>query len=178
LLHRILREKRLLGTNRYIRAGVPCICFSEAPRESLEYGLINSRGRGRYSQYGLQFEKAWIYRFGGRPVIYQSDEEFNLLPEAYRWRHVRLELGGEKEVDFTWEREWRLPKGELRFTERDITVVLPNEEARQQFIRDAEEEDFSDAWRWSVVVGDLAWCYRNGNPWRSVTLTEDKSPTT
>jgi len=41
-------------------------------------------------------------------VIYQTDNDFNILPEELRWRHVRYEPAGDQAIDFTWEREWRM----------------------------------------------------------------------
>jgi hypothetical protein len=43
---------------------------------------------------------------GGRPVIYLPDKEGEWIPADEKWRHVRFEYGT---VDWTHEREWRLP---------------------------------------------------------------------
>jgi hypothetical protein len=169
VLRHILRCKTLLGSNRCIRGGMKCVCFSEAPLGALEHGLINSTGFTRYSSYGLQFGKEWIFSLGGRPVIYEPEHEFTQLPVTHQWRHVRLELGLSP-VDFTWEREWRLPCTELHFSEREVTVVLPDDEARDRFIYDIENDSFYEAWAWTVVLGDEAWALDEGNPWRTVTL--------
>jgi hypothetical protein len=169
VLRRILREKRVLGSSGFVRGGRTCVSFSEAPLRALEHGLINSTGFTRYSPYGLRFEKEWIFSLGGRPVIYGPEHEFAQLSKTQRWRHVRLELGSST-VDFTWEREWRLPCTKLRFSERDVTVVLPDDEARDRFVHDAENDSFHDAWAWTVVLGDVAWALDRGNPWRTVTL--------
>ena len=170
VLRRILREKRLLGNSRFIRGGRACTCFSEAPLGTLEHGLINSTGFTRYSPYGLQFEKEWIFGSGGRPVIYEPEHEFVQLPETLQWRHVRLELGSSA-VDFTWEREWRLPCTELRFSEHNVTVVLPDDEARERFIHDVKTDSLHEAWAYSQVLEDDEWRQLDcGNPWRTVTL--------
>ncbi|MHB8524144.1 MAG: hypothetical protein ACYDH9_25770 [Limisphaerales bacterium] len=169
VLRRILSEKRLLAINRFVRWRSRCVCFSEAPLGALEHGLINSTGFTRYSPFGLQFSKEWIFSLGGHPVIYEPDHDFAQLPEILQWRHVRLELGAST-VDFTWEREWRLPCEELRFSEQDVTVVLSDDEARDKFVHDIEHDAFCDAWAYTVLLGDLAWAYDRGNPWRTVTL--------
>ena len=169
VLRRILREKSVLGSSRFVRGGRTCVCFSEAPLGALEHGLINSTGFTRYSPYELQFEKEWIFNLGGRPVIYEPEHEFAQLSETHQSRHVRLEFGLTT-VDFTWEREWRLPCTELRFSEHDVTVVLPDDEARDRFIRDIENNLFHEAWAWTVVLGDDAWALERGNPWRTVVL--------
>ena len=169
VLRRILRERKVLGGSRFIRGGRPCVCFSESPLGALEHGLINATGFTRYSPCGLQFEKEWIFGLGGRPVIYESEREFAKLPETHQWRHVRLEFG-ESPVDFTWEREWRLPCTELRFSEREVTVVLPDDAAHDKFIHDVENDSFHEARAWTVVLGDVAWQLDRGNPWRIVSL--------
>jgi len=169
VLRRILRERRLLSSSRFVRGGQSCVCFSEAPLEALEHGLINRTGFTRYSSYGLQFDREWIFGLGGRPVIYESEQEFEALPQAHQWRHVRLEFG-DTPVDFTWEREWRLPCRELLFSEREVTVVLPDDAARDRFIQDVERELFDEAWAWTVALGDIAWQLDQSNPWRMVSL--------
>lgn len=169
VLRRILREKRILGSNRFIRGGATCVCFSEAPLGVIEHGLINSTGFTRYAPYGLQFEKNWIFNLGGRPAVYQPENEFADLTVTHQWRHVRLDLGVNT-VDFTWEREWRIPCSELRFAEHDVTVVLPHDRARDTFIRDMENDSFHGAWAWTTVIGDEAWALDQANPWRTVTL--------
>jgi hypothetical protein len=169
VLRRILREKRVLGSSNFVRGAKTCVCFSEAPLGALEHGLINATGFTRYSPFGLQFEKEWIFSMGGRPVIYEPEHEFAELPQSHQWRHVRLEFCPIP-VDFTWEREWRLPCEDLRFSEHEVTVVLPDDEARDRFIHDVENDSFYDACAWTEVLGDDAWALDQGNPWRTVTL--------
>ena len=166
----ILQQRRLLGSARLVRGSIPCICFSEAPLISLEHGLINDAGFTRYAPFGVLFSKSFIFARGGRPVISQPDAEFHLLPEALRWRHVRFEPTGDSPIDFTWEREWRLPVDELRFQFDDVEVVLPHKAFRDRFIAEAESDSFHTAWAYTQVLGDIAWAYDTGNPWRAVQL--------
>jgi len=104
-LRAIIRDGRLVAGNRMIRGGYRCVCFTEAPLAAFAPAFVRLFPFTRYSQFGLMFEKKWIYECGGRPVIYQPDSDFHLLPEQLRWRHVRFEPIGEQVVDFTWERE-------------------------------------------------------------------------
>jgi hypothetical protein len=166
----ILREQRVLGAAGHIRGGTPCVCFSEAPLKSLEYGLINQSGFSRYAPFGLLFSKGFVFGHGGRPVIYQPESEFIMLPEAMRWRHVRFEPTAESPIDFTWEREWRLPTNELRFQPHDVEVVLPDATFRDRFVYEAERDSFYTAWAYTEVVGEDAWAYDTGNPWKTVPL--------
>ncbi len=152
----ILQQRRLLGSARLVRGAIPCVCFSEAPLTSLEHGLINDAGFSRYSPFGLLFLKSIIFGRGGRPVIYQPEGEFGLLPEALRWRHVRFEPTGDSPIDFTWEREWRLPVDELRFQFDDVEVVLPGKAFRDRFIAEAESDSYHAAWAYTQVLGEIA----------------------
>jgi hypothetical protein len=68
-------------------------------------------------------EKKWLFTRGGRPVIYQSDTEFELLHEDQRFRHVRYEP--DADVDFTWEREWRIRTNELSLDPKVATLIVP-----------------------------------------------------
>jgi hypothetical protein len=60
----------------------------------------------RYRFYGIALSKRAVFEAGGRPVIYLPDGEADWIPAEEKWRHVRFEHG---EVDFTHEREWRVP---------------------------------------------------------------------
>jgi hypothetical protein len=166
----ILHQHCLVGATGHVRGAIPCICFSEAPLTFLEHGLINESGFTRYAPFGLLFTKSYIFARGGRPVIYQPDAEFSLLPECLRWRHVRFDLAGDAAIDFTWEREWRLQTEALSFQFSDVEVVLPDEYFRDRFILDAEYESYHDAWAYTHVLGEIAWAYDTGNPWRTVVL--------
>ena|SRR5436305_5885744 len=105
----ILRNGKLLASGRMIRGSYRCVCFTEAPLAAFTPAFVAQFPFARYSQFGLMFEKNWIFERGGRPVIYQPDSDFDLLPEDLRWRHVRFEPTGERIIDWTWEREWRVP---------------------------------------------------------------------
>lgn len=110
----IIDERRLVGSGRINRGGYRCVCFSEAPLPIVPGGLVNSDAYSRYTPFGILIDKRFLFARGGRPVIYQSEREYDQLPEALRWRHMRYEPDGEPRVDFTWEREWRLHADELR----------------------------------------------------------------
>ena len=109
LFDKILTEKRLLGGTGYIKGEYKCICFTEAPVSKLPYIFANRKELDiRYSPYGFMFHKKWLFANGARPVIYGPKQDFYILPESMKYRHVRLELLEDHEIDHTWEREWRL----------------------------------------------------------------------
>ena len=63
-----------------------------------------------------------------------------MLPEELRWRHVRYEPTGDQAIDFTWEREWRMPCDELRFSPADAVVIVPNEEWASALRKNHDDE--------------------------------------
>jgi hypothetical protein len=73
--------------------------------------------------WGIGFEKGWLFELGARPVIYQPREEFPLLDSSISWRHVDYDL--RSDVDFSWQREWRIPTRELRFARENVVLVVP-----------------------------------------------------
>jgi hypothetical protein len=129
-LENILLERRLVGSNAYIRGGHRCVCFTEAPISEVvslfRLSELAAEGglRPKYEPYGVAVTKEWLFARGGRPAIYQSDAEYELLPEAIRYRHVRYDPTAG--IDFTWEREWRLCADELQLEPQHTLVVVPS----------------------------------------------------
>lgn len=172
VLIKIIRERRLVASTGFVKGGSPCISFTEAPFDVLSAGFNNPHGVTRYSSFGLRFDKAAIFDRGGRPVIYQPGSEYRLLPSALRWRHVRFDPTADEPVDFTWEREWRLPCDCLMFSDKEIEVVLPDESAASEFCAVIERDSFQEAWSWTIALGDAAWQYHGPNPWRILKCRE------
>lgn len=128
----ILREGRVRGGTGCIKGSYRCVCFSEAPVGKLSHILAAPTAHGmRYRPFGIMVSKAWLFARGGRPVIYQSDGEYELLHDSQRYRHVRFEP--DTPVDFTWEREWRVRTDELVLEPGQTTVVVPTREWEEWF---------------------------------------------
>lgn len=124
---KILKEKTLLGGSGFIKGSYKCICFTEAPITKLPHMFSKQEEYDiRYAPYGIMFSKAFLYDAGARPVIYGPEDDYNLLPEDLKYRHVRYDPIANFPVDHTWEREWRLKKDLLAFTEADVTLVVPS----------------------------------------------------
>jgi hypothetical protein len=118
----IWKEETLRGASRCIKGAYQCICFSEAPITKLAHILADESHGMRYSSFGVMVGKKWLFEQGGRPVIYQPACEFELLHESQRFRHVTYEP---PDVDFTWEREWRIKTDELQLDPAAMTLVVP-----------------------------------------------------
>jgi hypothetical protein len=134
---KILDERRLRGGTGCIKGSFCCVCFSEAPISKLGHILAAPGAHGmRYSPFGVMVSKSWLFARGGRPVIYQSDREFKLLHADQQYRHVRYEPADEGyQVDFTWEREWRIRVDELTLEPPATTVVVPTRAWEHWFMR-------------------------------------------
>ncbi len=131
----ILRTKTLLGGTGKIKGKYKCICFSESPISKLGQILALPGIHGmRYKPFGFMVRKEWLYKKGGRPVIYQHEREYDLLPDELKYRHVTYEPPS---VDFSWEREWRIQTDKLQLDPSDITVIVPN----RSFIERIKQED-------------------------------------
>jgi hypothetical protein len=167
-LQQIIADQYLSGGNTKIKGCFHCVCFTEAPLTSLRHGLVNPSGYSHYSSFGVLFEKKWIFEQGGRPVIYQSEAEFDTLPESLRWRHMRYEPGV---VDFTWEREWRICCERLSFTPDISVIVVPSERWADRLKDEHEAEQDFKVLQYSQVMDDmLALQYREEFGWRITVL--------
>lgn len=170
-LSQIVNERILRGGNGMIRGGYQCVCFTEAPLASLQGGLVNPDAYSRYSPFGVLFDKAEIFRLGGRPVIYQSDPEFQLLPNELRWRHMRYEPDADPPVDFCWEREWRVQTDSLEFDTAIAGLVLPDGAWLDRLVDAHHEQQEWRVYEYSFVVDrQLAELYREPFEWRVFLL--------
>jgi hypothetical protein len=101
---------------------------------------------------------------GGRPVIYQPDEEFEGLPENYRWRHVRFDPSNG--VDFTWEREWRIQTDQLCFDNSIAKVIVPSYDWVDRLQDDHQRDEDFKIEQYSLIFDEeMAEMYREEFPW-------------
>ena len=169
----ILTQRKLFGTARNIRGGYRCVCFSEAPLGTLAGGLVNERYYSSYSPFGLLVSKRWLFGLGGRPVIYQTEEEYHALPPSHRWRHVRYDIReGKENIDFTWEREWRILIDCLEVNPGVAYVIVPSSEWAKRLIRGHEGEQDYLVQQYSLIMNtDEAEMHREDFGWRVLLLT-------
>lgn len=168
----IVDERCLNGSANKIKGQFNCVCFSEAPIQALSAGLVNDRGLLRYSLFGVIFNKKWIFSRGGRPVIYQTDEEFVLLPDEIAWRHMRYEPNAATPVDFTWEREWRINTGRLEFSPSVAGIVFLDFDWASRFQCEFDLIQDSTVQQYAQMLDDqfIAEAYREHMPWQIYTL--------
>ena len=153
ILIKILNERTIIGSDTaegFIVGNRRAVCFMDAPLYSIcentdfekELRKRKLSNRIKYMPFGLMFPKRYIYLKGGRPVIYdKTDVAKSYLNEDEWWRIVRFDLS-EKDsiIDWTHEREWRLP-GEFKFDINKATVVVPNTIQYNNFFKEANEVD-------------------------------------
>jgi len=148
---KIVSAKFLLGGNGFIKGSYKCVCFTEAPLGKLPILFANRKNlEVRYAPYGFMFGKKWLFAKGARPAIYGEDNDFDILPEKMKFRHVKYHLGDDYITDHTWEREWRLRADRLDFTPDDVTLVVPHRAIVEYF----REEYKSDNWHF-IALSDL-----------------------
>ena len=117
-LLKILEEKKVMGSTTesgFVIGNKATVCLQEAPLNAIAENLLYEKRlreetncKVRYNAFGLRFNKAWVYQYGGRPVIYEEKNLMKqLLPQDEHWRIVNYDLS-EKDhmIDWTHEREF------------------------------------------------------------------------
>lgn len=172
-LQKIIRDSTLIGSSTFIKGGVSCVCFTEAPAQSMYGRFGNQFGTTSYSPFGIRVTKRWLMDRGGRPVIYQPDSAYSMLPESLKWRHVRYEIGDSlsKQIDFTWEREWRVQCDSLPFNPSFAQIVVPSSCWKHRLLCEHAGVEESLVTDYAQIVGCVqAEGYRSSFPWEIVTL--------
>lgn len=145
-LKSIISSKRISADNRLIRGGHMVSCFTETPLDCIREigGIKNETGHTKYAPYGVMFSKKDVYQRGGRPIIYSESDHYDLLHPTLQWRFMRYEPTFEKYkgVDFSWEREWRIP-GNFEFSNIRYWVVVPSIEVGEKLKSELNQEAIS-----------------------------------
>ncbi|MGM0861432.1 MAG: DUF2971 domain-containing protein [Bacillota bacterium] len=152
-LIKIITERKLIGSSTqsgFITGSRRAVCFQDAPIQGIVQNVLHENsfrkelgGKIRYTYLGLAFPKSYIFQQGGRPVFYEEKEiAKKILPSDEHWRIVDFNLNDrENIVDWTHEREWRLPSDEFTFDLTKVTVILPNSELHKEFIEKLPADD-------------------------------------
>lgn len=171
-LLKIIKDKKLIGSNNKIKGKYRCVCFSEAPLKSLSGGLVNEDYYSGYSPFGIMVSKKWLFEQGGRPVIYQPSSEYKELPESHRWRHMTFELrDGRSFSNFTWEREWRIQCNELSFDSASAAIIIRDASWLTRLVGEHDEDQDYTVMQYSVILEEIAELYREPFKWKVLPLS-------
>lgn len=140
----IVTERQLRGSNKGIRGGHKVVCFSESPVDVLAKMFSGTGHSFRYRPFGIMVSKSWLFAKGARPVIYQPESDYDLLPEQLQYRHVRFDEPG-AEKDFTFEREWRISTESLILNPTECTLIVPSREWDYRLRDEHTERDMRKA---------------------------------
>ena len=120
--------------------GVRAVCFTENSQSALNW-LIST---GRHVPWGVAFSKDLVFKQGGGPAIEVRGDDWpttEFWPAELRARVKRLWPGAqaapgatipwylEKQSEWSFEREWRLPINDLLFQPADVALVICESEA-------------------------------------------------
>jgi hypothetical protein len=128
-------EERVIHATPMPYTGKPAVAFTECVWASL---LEHSQ---TYSPYGIGFTKDYLFQQGGGPVFYMRQDLYRaqvqqqhgfhdtvwpfitpFVPEYASDEHVE-EYWERPRVDYTPEREWRVP-GDLTFEYGDVAFIV------------------------------------------------------
>lgn len=151
ILFEILESKTIRGSTTssgFIVGHTPAVCFQDAPLNAVgqncwfeqTYRKENEWAKKRYDPVGIILRKKYVFKKGGRPVIYDvTSEAKNYLPSDQWWRIVNFDLNdNENIVDWSHEREWRVPN-ELKFKISNVVILFGNNSQVKEFIEKCNE---------------------------------------
>ena len=145
LLRCCIRNDKLWATwsyrknSRSVYGPNPAVCFTEMPFAAfVEAARSRSKKAEKISIYGLSFKKSDLFAIGARHVIYGLSNpsavcpgsnnggprifEERFLPVSEQFRYITYNPSNSQPVDWTHEREWRLPyRGDLSSYENQIS---------------------------------------------------------
>ncbi len=106
------------------------ICFTESPlkMQSTMFQTLESDKSFEYAPYGIGIKKELLFKEGARPVIYGKYNEINDFPPNMHWRFVSYTPNI---YDYSWQREWRLPKKEFCINPQNCIVIVKSKEEQQ-----------------------------------------------
>lgn len=140
ILSKILYEGKLcdMSNNGYI-------CFTETPITMLPafFNYIHQQYKVPkiIAPYGIGIKKDLLFKAGARPVIYGLPEEINELPPEMKWRFVEMNL---PTYDFSWLREWRIPRRGILLKPHNIIVITNKADERLLFSEIKVNGDIND----------------------------------
>ncbi|MGN4748939.1 DUF2971 domain-containing protein [Bacillus thuringiensis] len=135
------------GSKGFINGANTAVCFQDMPLSGVCQNVLFEQLRNRdeahkrYSPIGIAFPKQYVYKKGGRPVIYEKkDVARGMLPPEEWWRIVNFNLEDDDNIiDWTHEREWRV-KGDFEFDLKKATILLTKQSSYDEFVNKTPED--------------------------------------
>ena len=159
VLYNILKSRKLIGSSTksgFIIGLEKAVCFQDMPIYSICQNILfeqkmresNPNLKLRYQPIGLAFKKDYVFKKGGRPVIYDEPARAKLyLKKDEWWRIVNMDLSNDENIiDWSHEREWRV-KGDFYFELNEVTILVNKLSSLRQIVKkfkDEEEIDIRD----------------------------------
>lgn len=152
-LIKILKEGKINGSTSesgFITGNRKAVCFQDAPISGIVQDVAHENmyrdelgGKIRYTYVGIAFPKTYVFQKGGRPVLYEEKEiAKKILPPEEHWRIVDFNISNKNNIiDWTHEREWRMPVDEFHFDIEKATVLLPNQHRYKELIEKMSEDE-------------------------------------
>lgn len=146
-------DGRVLNSTSHVRRDwLRSVCFTETPLDHVYLQMQTIVGRQlHFESYGLAFRESVVRGANGNPVLYVQTTNQNIRsgfdrlavdPLAHHFKAMMPlvegfgppwfpRYGGPAEIDFRWEREWRIT-GDFSFTLSDVAFgFCPADEIAQ-----------------------------------------------
>jgi len=119
----ILRNGSIAGSTRMVPGKQRAVCLFDVPIAELSR-LLTRANRRRYQPFGVALDRRYAFAMGARPVFYLPLSEARAILAAEElWRVVAIDLRRTPPVDWTFEREWRVP-GALPLPARGAVALV------------------------------------------------------
>ncbi len=124
-LCRILRDKRIFASDKFIKGGFEVVSLTELPPWELSK-MIKWRSRllrWTFEPYGIAVKRDVLEGLGARKVIYGHDYQYRFLQGEDR---AYFQSAGRDGNDWREEKEWRFPEDiDLKlFSPDDVKVIV------------------------------------------------------
>jgi hypothetical protein len=128
-LRRIIQEKRIRSSSKWVRGNSPVVCLTEQKPEQFHVICKWRRGlmRKTFEPYGIAFSRNCLLRKGARKVTYIREDKFKSLPKESK---VFFQLISCSDLNWFEEKEWRIVN-DLDFSTIDSSdwfAIVPDEE--------------------------------------------------
>lgn len=144
----ILESKIILASDMPWTGQCSAVCFTECV-----WGSLFAHAK-RYSEFGIGFTKEFVFKQGGNPVFYVRPSLFNgqqwveplkgfTTPFAPKYGKERMGDSGNKTIDYSHEREWRVLHN-VTFEYSDIAFIILPAPAYQSTMPTAAQQEIGE----------------------------------